>query len=237
MKNLMRALGVVAIAGALSGSHALAQQGSANLDAVLKQLDAASAKFQSAEADFRWDQFERVVQATTTQSGSIYFEREKGANAVQMGAVIGSPAAKVLQYQAGVLRVFDSGPNQLTELTAGANRAQYESFLTLGFGGSGKDLAAAWTIKDDGSEPMSDGSGTIPVEKLELVSKDPNARNTFQQVVIWVDLKRAISLKQQFLTPSGDMKTAVYTHVRYNQKVNTGKYAIKTDKNTKIDRR
>ncbi len=237
MKNFMRTFGVAATGGALSVAMAAAQQAPANLDGVLRQMDAASATFQSAEADFRWDKFERVVKETTTQNGLIYFEHDKGTNAVQMGATIGTPVTQVLQYRNGVLQMFDPGADQLTALTAGANRAQYEGFLTLGFGGSGKELAAAWTIKDDGAELMSDGSGTVPVEKLELVSKDANARNTFQMVVIWVDLKRAISLKQQFVTPSGDMKTAVYTHVRYNQKVNTGKYAIKTDKNTKIDRR
>ena len=32
-------------------------------------------KFQSAEADFRWDLYERVVKETTTQTGTIYFKK------------------------------------------------------------------------------------------------------------------------------------------------------------------
>lgn len=232
-----RSFVLAAVLGVSAGPVVVAQQPSPNLDVIVKDLDQASARFQSAEADFRWDLFERVVRQTTTQNGAIYFVRDKGTNTVQMGARIEPPQAKVLEYRKGTLRVFDPGSDHLTELSAGANRAQYESFLTLGFGGSGKDLAAAWTITDGGSESMNDGAGTVKVEKLELVPKDPNVRNTFTRVTIWVDLERGISLKQEFVTPSDDTRTAVYTHIRYNGKVDPGKYAIKTDKKTTYDRR
>ena len=41
---------------------------------------------------------------------------------------------------------------QLTILKAGANHAQLESFLTLGFGGSGTDLEANWKVSLLGTE-------------------------------------------------------------------------------------
>src|SRR5579875_3840011 len=48
---------------------------SADLGKVLAQMDAASAKFHSAQATFQWDQFEKVVDSTDTQAGTIYFQR------------------------------------------------------------------------------------------------------------------------------------------------------------------
>ena len=209
-------------------------QGS-DLDTVLRQMDAASAKFQSTEADFRWDLYERVVKQTTTQTGIIYFQK-KGA-ATEMGAVINPPSARTLEYKNARLRVFDPGTDHVTELSAGANQAQYESFLTLGFGGSGKDLEKAWTITDAGTEPINDGDKTITTTKLELVAKDPNVRNMFSHVTIWVDPNRGISLKQVFVQPSEDSRTATYTHIRYNGKIDNAKFAIKTDKKTTVDRR
>ena len=237
MTKKKRSSVVGVVLGLLSSGLCVAQQRPADLEAVLKALDGASARFQSAEATFRWDLYERVVQQTTTQDGSIYFERDKASNAVEMGARIDPPEAKVLAYRGGSLRVFDPGSDHLTILSAGANRAQYESFLTLGFGGSGHDLQAAWTITDDGPESMSDGVVSVKVEKLELVPKDANVRNTFKRVVIWVDPQRGISLKQEFMTPSDDTRTATYTHIRYNAKVDTGRYAIKTDRKTTVDQR
>lgn len=206
-----------------------------DLNTVLHQMDEASTKFKSAEADFRWDMYERVVQETTTQNGTIYFL--KNGSSLQMGAKINPPAAKVLEYKNGSLQMFEPGADHLTILSAGNNKAQYESFLTLGFGGSGSDLAKAWTITDLGTEPINDGSKMVTTTKLDLVSKDPNVRNMFTHITIWVDPARGISLKQQFFTPSEDQRTTYFTNIRYNQSVNTRPFAIKTDKKTTVDRR
>ena len=45
------------------------------LDAVLKQMDAGSAKFKSAQANIRKDTYELVVKDTTTQTGITYYQR------------------------------------------------------------------------------------------------------------------------------------------------------------------
>ena len=222
---------VLGMAGLLLSAAGAQAQGSADhLNEVLRQMDAAGAKFKSAEADFHKDTFQRVVRETTTQNGTIYFL--KSGSALQMGAVISPPEAKVVEYKDGRLRIFDPGPDHLTELDGRNNQAQYESFLTLGFGGSGKDLEKTWNITDQGAESLNDGASAVKVEKLDLVAKDPGQRNSIAHVTIWVDPARAISLKQEFFFTSEDTQTAVYTHIRYNQSVNTKRYAIKTDSKT-----
>jgi len=222
-------------AAAIFISPAFAQQKSADLATVLHQMDQASAKFKSAEADFRQDMYERVVKETTTQIGTIYFL--KNGSTLQMGAKINPPTAKVIEYRNGSLQLFEPGSDHLTVMSAGNNKAQYESFLTLGFGGSGTDLAKAWDIADLGTEQVNDGSKMVTTIKLDLVSKDPNVRNMVTHITIWVDPARAISLKQQFFMPSEDQRTTYFTNIRYNQPVNTKPFAIKTDKKTTIDRR
>ncbi len=212
-----------------------AQAKSSDLDTVLRQMDQASTRFKSAEASFRWDLYERVVKETTTQNGTIYFL--KNGSGLQMGAKISPPSAKFIEYKNGSLRLFDPGSDHLTLLSAGNNKAQYESFLTLGFGGSGTDLAKAWDITNLGTEPISDGSKTVATTKLNLVSKDVSVRNMFTHIIIWIDPARGISLKQEFFTPSEDTRTTFFTDIRYNRSVNTGPYSIKTDKKTTIDRR
>ena len=225
------ALTILSVAGLLcSGAGARAQAPSDHLNEVLRQMDAASTKFKSAEADFRKELYQRVIRDTTTQNGTIYFL--KSGASLQMGAVFAPPEAKVVEYKDGRLRLFDPGPNHLTEMDGRNNQAQYESFLTLGFGGSGKDLEKTWNITDHGSESLNDGAGVVKVEKLDLVAKDPGQRNSIAHVTIWVDPARAISLKQEFFFTSEDTQTAIYSHIRYNQAVNTKRYAIKTDSKT-----
>jgi outer membrane lipoprotein-sorting protein len=215
----------VAVLG-LSSTTALAQPKPGHLDEVLREMDAASVKFKSAEADFRWDLFERVVKQTTSQSGSIYFLKD-GAN-TQMGARIDLPAAKFLEFRDGTLRIFDPGPDHLMTISSKQNEAQVEAFLTLGFGGSGRDLAKAWTISDLGTEPV-DG---VETAKMDLVPKDPSVRNNCTHIIIWVDASRGISLKQEFFMPSEDTRTSYYSNIRLNQKIDEKKYVIKTDSKT-----
>jgi outer membrane lipoprotein-sorting protein len=233
--SILRSISITILVASLASlsSSAFAQAKPGDLDAVLRQMDAASAKFNSAQADFRWDFFELVVKETTTQNGSIFFL--KNAGKLEMGAKIQPPQAKFVEYRNGIVRMLDPVSNHLTVLNGARNRAQYESFLTLGFGGSGSDLAKAWTITDGGSETLSDGAKQVETRKLDLVSKDPNVRNTFSHITIWVDPTRAISLKQQFFTPSGDYRTATYTNIRYNQPVDAKPYAIKTNSKTSVE--
>jgi outer membrane lipoprotein-sorting protein len=218
-----------AIALAITSASLYAQPKPGHLDEVLRQMDVASLKFQSAEANFQWDLYEKVVKETTTQKGTIYFKKETG-NTV-MGAKMTSPATKFIEFRNGVLRLFDPGTDHLTTVDATKNKAQLENFLTVGFGGSGKDLAKAWTISDLGDEVV-DG---VQTAKLDLVPKDPAVRNNCTHMTIWVDPTRGIELKQSLYMPSGDYRTAVYSDIKYNQKVDEKQYQIKTDSKTTRD--
>jgi hypothetical protein len=161
----------------------------------------------------------------------MFVERQGASES--MGAAVSdtsSPsAAKVLNYGGGVLQVYSPAAKQVDIFKAGANQAKYESFLTLGFGGSGTDLQAAWTINNMGAETING----VSTEKLDLVGKDPSVRSLFSHVTIWVDLKRDVSLKQIFYQPNGDSRTALYTNIKLNDRVDRGPYKI-DPKATKI---
>ncbi len=216
-----------------------AQATSPQLAYVLKQLDTASAKFQRATAEFQWDYYEKIVNDTSTQKGSIYFERDKGST--DMGALLVDPNAgpkskpiKVIHYEAGTVQMFDTGVDQITVIHEGSNQAAIESFLTLGFGGSGTDLARAWAITDLGPETLNDNGQPVKVEKLDLVGKDADSRKNFSHITIWVDPTRAVSLKQIFYTTSGNYRTATYSSIRVNGNVHKDQFAIRKDKNTTV---
>jgi outer membrane lipoprotein-sorting protein len=180
---------------------------------VLSQMDAASAKFQSTQADFKWDVLQSVVNEHDVQSGTIYFERHSGATS--MVAYIKQPAEKTVFYNGDTLILLQPDIKQETIFTAGSNRGQYESFLTLGFGGSGKDLQTNWTVTCQGMESV-DGTQTA---KLDLKPKQQAIANTFSHVTVWIDPTRSLSLKQIFYEPSGDNRTATYTGIKYNTKI------------------
>jgi outer membrane lipoprotein-sorting protein len=188
---------------------ALAQN--ADLQKVLTDMDTAAARFQSAQADFAWDQYTAVVQSHDYQKGTIAFRRV--GNATEMVARVKTdndqPAVKDVLYKGGELDFYQPELKQETILNAGAN---VERYLTLGFGGSGKDMAANWNIAYQGKETI-DG---VETAKLDLTPRQPSGNDQFTHITVWIDAKRAISLKQQVFQQSGDSRTAQYSNIKMN---------------------
>ena len=195
-----------------------AQQPSAQLQATLDKLDQASARFTSVQADFHKVSYNHFLKSEDNQQdGRIYFTREHGAT--QMGLLTTGPQGRTVEFKAGTLRVFNPGPGCFDTVT----KPGIETYLTLGFGGSGKDLAKAWDITDVDSEVLDN----TKVEKLELIAEDPAVRTNIKKVTLWIDLARGITLKQVLLNPSNDLQTATYTHIRLNEKVDTKPFTFK----------
>jgi outer membrane lipoprotein-sorting protein len=200
----------------LPPGHSWAQTGG-DLQKVISQLNTAAAKFVSAQASFVWDQYQVVVQDHDRQSGTIYYERKKNTTrtAAYFTEENGKDARKTMVYDNGEVNFYQPEIKQITIMRAGANKGQWESFLTLGFGGSGADLEANWNVTLQGTETI-DG---VSVAKLDLVPKEQKVLDMFSHVTIWVDPIRGVSLKQIFYEPSGDNRTATYTNIRYNQPI------------------
>jgi len=230
-----------AAAGALfftaSFGLANAQAAPNRLKSILAQMDTENARFQSAQADLRQEIYSKVVHDTETQAGQVYFMRkgvttQMGIRMLPADAKPTDQPAQIVEFKENKARVFNPGTNQVDEFTAsGKNQALAQTLITLGFGGSGSDLAKAWTIADQGAEQMSDGSKTVEVEKLDLKPKDASIAANYSHITIWVDPLRDISLKQVSYeaaggTSTGDTRTVFYTNIRLNQKVDVGPFAI-----------
>ena len=227
----MRFLVVLAAVLVLS-TAGFAQSG--DLQKVLSQMDAASQKFQSAQADFNWDQFTAVVQSHESTAGTIAFRRAGSGTEMVAHAKTdnGQPAPKDILYKNGELTFYQPTIKQQTIFSAGANRQQYEGFLTLGFGGSGKDLAANWNIKFEGMEAI-DG---VQTAKLDLTSKQAGSNQMFSHITIWIDPARSVSLKQQFFQQSGDTRTTTYSNIQMNN-VPASAFALKVPRDVQTVRK
>src|SRR3954447_6400919 len=124
----------------------------AGLESVLDQLDQAAATFRSAEADFVWEQYQKVVDEKDVQKGTAFFVRHE--KDTHMAADITEPEKKVLLFSDGKIRFYQPRIDQVTEYDTGAKKEEVESFLVLGFGGRGHDLQKSFTVKLDGFETI-----------------------------------------------------------------------------------
>jgi outer membrane lipoprotein-sorting protein len=205
-----------------------AQTDTAKLDDVLKKIDAAAANFQTAQANFVWEQYQKVVDETDTQSGTVYYRRT--GDSIEMMAEVKQPDRKWVLYKNGQLQIYQPNIDQVMEYSAGANRNELESYLVLGFGGSGQDLKKSFDITYGGEEAI-DGK---PTTKLQLVPKSEKVRANFPSIVLWIDLSRGVSLQQKFMQSQGDSRTAKYSEIKIPAKIGNDVFQLKTDKKTQF---
>jgi outer membrane lipoprotein-sorting protein len=189
------------------------------LEKLLAQMDETAANFRALQANFVWEQYTKIVEDKDYQKGTIYYRRQ--GKGIEMMADITDPQKAVL-FRDGKVQVAQ--PNVgVTTYEAGKNRETVESFLVLGFGGSGHDLVQQFDVKYLGVETV-DG---VKTAKLELVSKSDRVRKVFDKIWLWIDPARGISLQQQFFEPSsGNYRLATYTNVQFKQKIDDSVFKL-----------
>lgn len=200
----------------------------AELEKVLNQMDTVAATFKTAEADFAWDQYTKVVNETDTQSGKVYFRCSP--KEIEMAADIAQPTQKYVLYQNSTVRVYEPRIDQVTVYKTGKNRAEVESLLVLGFGGRGHDLEKSFDVSFQGYEE----AGGVRAAKLNLVPKTAKGRNIFDHIVLWIDPARGISVEQQFVEPQGDYRLAKYSNIKLNQSIPGDVFKLKTTGRTRV---
>ena len=198
------------------------------LERILGQMDNAAASFRSAEASFVWDQYQKVVDETDTQKGKVYFRR--AGNQTQMAADITEPDAKYVLFTGSKVEVYQPKIEQVTVYDAGKNRAAFESFLVLGFGGGGHEMLKSFDVSYLGAEKLED----IDTAKLELIPKTQKVRNIFSHILLWIDPSRGVSVQQQLFEPSGDYRLSRYSAIKWNEKVPDSVFKLKTTGKTKF---
>lgn len=227
MRNCLLTIGLLWLV--LLSSFGVAQKPDvAALDTVLKKMDETASHFQTAQADFVFNQYQKVVDETDTQKGTVYYR--KAGQQIEMMAEFTDPDKKFVLYKDGKLQVYQPKIEQVMEYSAGANQQELESLMVLGFGGSGEDLKKSYDVTYQGEETV-DG---IPTAKLQLIPKSDKLRSNLPQIILWIDLANGISVQQKLMQTQGDYRLAKYSAIKVNTKINNDVFRLKTTGKTKF---
>jgi outer membrane lipoprotein-sorting protein len=205
------------------------------LNKVLKKMDTAAAAFRTTQAEFEWDNYQKVIdEVDNVQTGTIYYRRtgnqiEMMADVKKEGSDLKSlkPAPKYVLFSQGKVRMYQPKPDQVTEVDLSKDRS-VESYVVLGIGGSGQDLLKAFDVTYVGPDTVSG----IATAKLQLVPKSEKVRNTYHRILLWIDLDKGISVQQQFFTPQEDYRLVKYSNIRVNEKISEEVFKLKTTSKT-----
>ena len=213
----------------LLSSFGVAQKpDAAALDTVLKKMDETAAHFQTLQADFVWDQYQRVVDEHDLQKGTVYYRRS--GKQIEMMAEIKDPDSKFVLYKEGKLQIYQPKIEQVMEYSSGGNQQEIETFLVLGFGGSGEDLKKSFDVTYQVEETIDN----VPAAKLQLIPKSDKVRGNFPEIFLWIDLSRGICVQQKLMQTQGDYRLAKYSAIRVNAKINNDVFRLKTTGKTKF---
>ena len=228
MRNFLLTNGLLWLTLLSSFGAAGQQQDASSLDSVLKKMDETAAHFQTAQADFVFQQYQKVVDETDTQKGTVYYR--KAGQQIEMMGEFTDPDKKFVLYKDGKLQVYQPKIEQVMEYSTGANHQEVESFLVLGFGGSGEDLKKSFDVTYQGEETIDN----IPTAKLQLIPKSDKVRGNFPEIILWIDLARGISVQQKLIQTQGDYRLAKYSAIKVNVKINNDVFRLKTTGKTKF---
>jgi outer membrane lipoprotein-sorting protein len=193
-----------------------------DLSTVLAKMNQTASSFKTAQGDFEFETYQKIVEETDKQQGTIYFRREgKGVDAAFN---IGGRSPKQVVYKDGKIRIYEPRINQITERDVGKNKSEVEAFLSLGFGAKGDDLVRDYDVTMAGWETVN----SVKTAMLELVPKDPKLRQTYNKIVLWIDPEQDVLLRQQFFEPSGDYRLARYTRMKRNGPLPDKVFELKT---------
>ncbi|WP_263356488.1 LolA family protein [Acidicapsa ligni] len=207
--------------------------GADDLQMVLAKLDSASLKFKSAAADITWSNVQtEPIPDKDVQAGTAQFERKNGqlSMAMHLKTDNGKSVPKEMLYAGGQFKLYEPLLKQETVFQAGPNRAEYDTFLALGIGGSGKDMQKNWKVNYAGAEKV-DGVSTA---RLELAPLQDSVKKNFTKAILWIDLDNGIAVKQQFYDISGNYREVSYHNLKLNASVSPDAFTIKTPSGTKI---
>ena len=199
------------------------------LEKIMAKMDETSAKFRSAQANFIWTTFNSVVnEESGRQTGKIYFQRNGGET--EMSAFIDPPDAQQVIFSQGKIEVYKSKTDNEDVYNAGSHRDEFETFLVLGFGSSGSDMAKTFEATYDGEE-MIDGNNTA---RVVLVPKSDKIKGQFPKIILWINTQTGISVQQKLMETSGDYRLAKYSNIQLGQKIPAKLFQLRTTGKTKV---
>ena len=197
------------------------------LEQVLSHMDAAAAHFHAMTARLSYTKVTVVVNDRTTESGVIYFEKEKGGKSFKVLLEFTQPEAKTVLFREKKAWIYRPKIAQKEEYDLGKD-LRLEPFLLVGFGGGGHDLLKAYSITLGKAEPDEAGLSSAGVVKLDLIPKGAMAEQV-RKVELWLARDTWQPIQQKFTEPDGDNLTARYTNIQESQGWPDSKFQIKTE--------
>jgi len=198
-----------------------------SLENILARMDRAAASFKDMSADVHWLQHTAAINLDAVDIGTILLKRSK--HDIRMRVEFTAPDRKSLALQGHKLEIYYPNTNTVEEYDTGKYREMLDQFLLIGFGTSGKELAAAYAMKVLGSETVAGQAAT----HLELIPKSAEMLKNLKKLEMWIADTNLYPVQQKFYLLGGDYRLVTYTNVKVNIGLRDADLGLKLPKDVK----
>lgn len=193
---------------------------------VLAKLDRSAASFESMSAKVRKLSHTQVIDDNSEESGTILLKRQK-PKGLQTLIDFTRPDPRTIAFSGTKAEIYYPKLKKVDEYNLSKYSDIVDQFLLVGFGTSGKELAANYDVKVSGEEAVEG----VPATRLDLTPKTAERREKLKLLQLWIT-DAGYPVQQKFLQPSGDFTVFTYSDVKINPPLADGALRLKVPKGT-----
>lgn len=192
---------------------------------ALTHMDSNAASFTGVSAAITRVTHNAFLGSNHTETGTMLLKRPAPR---EMGVLmtIAPPEEKIVSMQGETAQIYMPKVKTVQVYDATKFRSLFDQFFLLGFGSSGKDLAAAYDVSPLAEESVV-GQNCV---HLQLIPKAKNVRDQLQKVELWLSASTFYPVQQKLYFPNGDFQTITYSNLKINPKISDSALKLKLPK-------
>jgi outer membrane lipoprotein-sorting protein len=192
-----------------------------SVDQLLARLDQAAVTFRGAKADIRRTSYTASIGHTDVESGFMLVRRA-GPGKLEFLIDIAGDNANVLAIRGQTVEHYLPAIDEIQVYDFKKYRDLAQKLLALGFGMSGRDLAANYAISNLRRERV----GGRPVAAVDLAPKSQDVAERLKKVELWISDEAAAPAQQKLYFRDGNTWTIEYSNVQLNPKLPSGAFDL-----------
>ncbi len=184
------------------------------LDQALAKMDQVAARFKGLSCNLEMVQHMEAIHEDDASSGTMLVKRGRPKD-LHVKVAIEKPEKKVAYADGKKVDVFYPASQEIQEVAMGAKKSLVDMILTLGFGGSSKELQTDFQVSLGGTDTIAGESAT----RLELIPKSPEMSEQWRKVELWISDKFGYAVQQKFFERGRDYTQITYTNIQLNPEI------------------
>jgi outer membrane lipoprotein-sorting protein len=200
-----------------------------DLQTLLRNMDAASAKFKGLQASVEWVKYTAVVDVKSAEQGTIQARRNKDGT-VDVMIEFAKPYQYFVSVRGTKAQIYRPRIATVEEYDVSKSKDLLDQVLLLGFGTAGRFLEQNYKITLQGEETAA-GEDTV---KIELIPKSEELLKKIPRLEMWISKSKWHPVQEKlYEVNSGDYRLHTYTGIVFNPPQKDDQFRLKLPGNVK----